>query len=540
MIPERTVCITLERRHDRWGRFIESFPKDWPFPEVQKFIGFDGQKMEPPKSWGSSRGGWGATLSHLAVIQTAYDEGIESLLVLEDDALPVQDLAESWRNFDFAGKTWDWLYLGGQIKGRIETTPTLVRPFRCIRAHAYILKRKAMKLILDRSPDWTDVMDHEYARIHTKRELSVLCVQPWLFNVRGERSDIFLPHQPTVVKKPMPKKIILTSKHSLCPGDILTMTAVVRDLHKNYPGQYITDVVTSYPELWEHNPYVTPLDSRDADVTRYALEYPLIHESNTSPYHMIHGFAQNLEKQLGVRIPLKQFKGDIHISEEEKGWLPQVEEEQFGHKGDFWIMMAGGKYDFTTKWWSPDSYQAVVDHFKGKIQFVHPGLNRQPFWTKTKGGGRTPNPHAHWHPELSGVIDLTGKANLRQLIRLMYHAKGVVCPITFVMHLAAATPTTDLDFPNRPCVVIAGGREAAHWEAYPHHQFISTNGMLSCCANGGCWKARAKPLGDGTKEDLSLCEKPVHLDKEISVPYCMNMITPTDVIRRIEMYYEGR
>jgi len=338
-----------------------------------------------------------------------------------------------------------------------------------------------------------------------------------------------------------PQKLFLTTKKPYCPGDVLTMTAAVRDLHWNYPGQYITDVQTAFPALWEHNPYVTSLEHNDPEVKRCVLDFPLINECNSSPYHMIHGFAQNLEKQLGVKIPLKKFQGDIHLSDEEKGWLPQVEEEQFGHEGDYWIIMAGGKYDLTAKWWNPASYQAVVDHFKGKIQFVHPGLNRKPYWQRDKGS-RKPDPSAHWHPKLDNVIDLVGKADLRQLIRLMYHAKGVVCPITFVMHLAAATPTTDLDFPNRPCVVIAGGREPAHWEAYPHHQFISTNGMLSCCAHGGCWKTRAKPLGDGTREDLdeALCKKPVHLDKEISVPYCMNMITPADVIRRIEMYYEGR
>ena len=35
---------------------------------------------------------------------------------------------------------------------------------------------------------------------------------------------------------------------------------------------------------------------------------------------------------------------------------------------------------------------------------------------------------------------------------------------------------------RRPCVVVAGGREPAHWEAYPDHQFIHNNGALRCCA----------------------------------------------------------
>ena len=122
----------------------------------------------------------------------------------------------------------------------------------------------------------------------------------------------------------------------------------------------------------------------------------------------------------------------------------------------------------------------------------------------------------------------------------MYHAEGVVCPVTFPMHLAAAVPTKPEGPKNRACVVIAGGREPAHWEAYPHHQFISNNGALSCCANGGCWKSRCHALGDGDAKDReNLCEQPVAVQPDLCIPRCMHMITPEDVVRRIGIYYEG-
>jgi len=102
--------------------------------------------------------------------------------------------------------------------------------------------------------------------------------------------------------------------------------------------------------------------------------------------------------------------------------------------------MAGGKYDFTAKWWNPAAYQQVVDHFRGRIQFVQCG----------EGG--------HWHPPREGVISLVGKTDIRQFVRLAYHADGVVCPMTFAMHLAAAVETKPGRPKNRACVVIAGGR----------------------------------------------------------------------------------
>ncbi len=314
-----------------------------------------------------------------------------------------------------------------------------------------------------------------------------------------------------------PSRLLL--KCFLSPGDIVTMTTAVRDLHCAYPGRYLTDVRTSAEEIWENNPYLTYCDESDEDVRVIHMQYPLVNQSNQRPYHFIHGFVQFLEQELGVQIPVTEFKGDIHISDLEKSWMSQVEET--GFSGDFWIIMAGGKYDFTAKWWNPESAQAVVDYFRDRILFVQCG------------------DQSHWHPPLRGVLNLIGKTDTRQFIRLMYHADGVLCPVTFAMHLAAAVETKPGKPSRRACVVVGGGREPMHWEAYPHHQYISTNGTLACCDHGGCWKSRCQPVGDGDEKDNDLCENPVQLTPELRIPQCMNMISAEDVIRRIEMYYEG-
>ena len=54
----------------------------------------------------------------------------------------------------------------------------------------------------------------------------------------------------------MTEKLILRNFQS--PGDIVMLTAAVRDLHLAYPGRFATDVRTSCPALWEHNPWITP------------------------------------------------------------------------------------------------------------------------------------------------------------------------------------------------------------------------------------------------------------------------------------------
>jgi ADP-heptose:LPS heptosyltransferase len=311
------------------------------------------------------------------------------------------------------------------------------------------------------------------------------------------------------------RKLILRNFQS--PGDIVMLTAAVRDLHRAYPGEFLTDVRTSCPDLWENNPYLTPLSEHDDEVRVLQCEYPLVHQSNDAPYHFIHGFIEHLNEQLDLAIRPTEFHGDIHISDLEKSWYSQVE-EIVHERLPFWIVVAGGKFDYTTKWWDPRRYQEVVDHFRDRLMFVQVGED------------------GHCHAPLRNVIDLRGKTDLRQLVRLVYHAQGVVCPVTLLMHLAAAVEVAPGMPRHRPCVVVAGGREPVQWEAYPHHQYLHRAGALRCCEHGGCWKSRVVPLGDGDEKDLpeNRC-----VDVVGTLPRCMDLITAQDVIRAIEIYFEG-
>lgn len=301
----------------------------------------------------------------------------------------------------------------------------------------------------------------------------------------------------------------------LSPGDIVMLTAAIRDLHRTYPGRFLTDVRTSCPALWEHNPHITPLNKEDADVKSMLCHYPLIHRCNDTPYHFIHGFIEYLNEQLGLQIRPTGFKGDIHLSSEEMA-KPSIVEETMRQPTPYWIIAAGGKYDYTIKWWHRRRWQEVVDHFRDRILFVQVG---------EKG---------HYHPPLKGVLDMRGKTTLRDLIRLVYHADGVLCPVTLHMHLAAAVPLPPGRKRLRGCVVVAGGREPAHWEQYPGHHFLHSIGALDCCATGGCWKSRTVPLGDGSALDNpeSLCRNIA----EIGLPKCMEMISVTQVVDCIKFW----
>ena len=83
------------------------------------------------------------------------------------------------------------------------------------------------------------------------------------------------------------RKLILRNGQS--PGDVVMLTAAVRDLKRALGAAVAVDVRTPCPALWENSPHLTPLADGAAGAEEIACGYPLIHRSNTGPWHFIHG-----------------------------------------------------------------------------------------------------------------------------------------------------------------------------------------------------------------------------------------------------------
>ena len=320
----------------------------------------------------------------------------------------------------------------------------------------------------------------------------------------------------------MARKVILKTHLSL--GDIVCFTSAVRELHRQYPGEFVTDVRTPFPAIWEQNSEITSLNENDSEVEQFDCHYDRdayvsVNRSNQHPVHLIEGYCQDVANLLGSPgLRPRELKGHLYLSQEEYGWM-SAPHEHFNCQR-YWILcLGGGKKDHTTKWYIPEHVQRVVDHFRGRIQFVQVG---------------SANDSWNWHPDLNGVIDLRGKTDVRQLIRLVHSACGVVCGITSLMHLAAAVPLPPWQKRPRPCVVVAGGREPRTWYGYQTHRILETVGALPCCRDGGCWHGRTVALGDSPEHDRRLCERVV-----AGHPKCMWMIQPESIIAEVEKYLDS-
>lgn len=315
------------------------------------------------------------------------------------------------------------------------------------------------------------------------------------------------------------KKLLLVNR--LAPGDILVMTNALRDLHKAYPGKYQTDINTPCDAIFENNPYVTKLEydrnefnlinnkfssissgdmskeSRKAwlgDILVVDMHYPLINRSGAVGAHFGEGHRDFLSEILGISIKQTEIKPEIYFSQAEKDWVGPLITKK-GIKSKYWVINAGSKGDYTLKQYP--YYQEVINLMKDKLVFVQVGQKE------------------HNHKALDGVVDMLGQTTLRELFRLIYHSQGVISCVSLHMHIAAAF--------YKPCVVVAGAREGTRWELYPNHQFLYVNGCLPCASYDGCWKSKPEE-----------CKNKVN-----NIPRCMTLITPQDISRAVERYYQG-
>ena len=293
----------------------------------------------------------------------------------------------------------------------------------------------------------------------------------------------------------MREQITIRCKYAL--GDVVVLTAAIRDLARSYPEQFDIAVDTSAPEVWLHNPYVRAriLPGREINCKNALIDRP-----GALGRHYVHTYLDLLNDQLGTKAQISETKGDIHLSDQERSWYSQIW-NLCGREIPYWLICSGGKFDLPIKWWDHHRYQQVVDALRGKIQFVQVG-----WW-------------GNHHPPLNGVIDLRGKTSTRDLIHLVYHADGVLCGVTSLMHLAAAVPEREL---KRVAVVIAGDREPRAWEAYPEHLYLSAGKEMEC---GNCWKSR---VASGSETGKGICTR-----VQNRLPECLDAVTAERVIEAI-------
>lgn len=201
---DRIVCINLDRRPDRWSSFQEHIASiDWPFTEAERFSATDGAKVNPPAWFKAGGGAWGCLQSHIRILEQSLQDGIQSLLILEDDAV----FAESFHSdvlkfFNTVPSDWDGVMLGGQhLKQPEFVSDGVVRIRNGNRTHAHALRGRFIEAVYQHLTDWPSHsqrpkqhVDHRMGVMHESGKFNVYAPNPWLVsqaagfsNINGQR-----------------------------------------------------------------------------------------------------------------------------------------------------------------------------------------------------------------------------------------------------------------------------------------------------------------------------------------------------------------
>ena len=283
-------------------------------------------------------------------------------------------------------------------------------------------------------------------------------------------------------------KILLRNTQPLL-GDRLMFTPAVRDLKASFPDFQI-GIVSAGTDIWDNNPYIDPsVTAHNADYIYDIGPAKVTKGSKTNGIHIVRAFTECLSEKMNTVIKHGPLKPDIHLSETEKKVSPV--------SGRYWVINIDTG-PMSAKRWPFERFQQLVDSMPD-ITFVQVGLARD---NKYRLRG-------------NNIIDLVDRTKIRELFSLVYNAEGCISLVSSLMHVAAAF--------DKPCVVIAGGREPVTFEHYPFHRFLHTIGCVPCAKLQACWK-----------NSIEAC-----LDSDGTTAKCMDIIPVSIVKEAIESYYNG-
>lgn len=243
-IFDRVVLINLRRRPDRLASAREQMQRHgWPFRDVEVFEAVDGLKTGIPPGWKSNHGAWGCRMSHLRILEAALMDGVQSLLVLEDDFCVKSSFVADCERFFAELPEWDALWLGGQHMGGngIPFRAGIVRAVNCQRTHAYAVKPPMMRALyaLWAASSCDNHIDWIVGSVQRKHR--VYAPAPFLFGQDRSKSDITGRENPRKFWLPPTGRepvIVLD-----CPREVVAALRI-HGVHTGYDRDKRTDIDT--------------------------------------------------------------------------------------------------------------------------------------------------------------------------------------------------------------------------------------------------------------------------------------------------------
>lgn len=189
---DRVYVINLQQRPDRLRPFFHRLRDyGWPFKEPIIYRAIHGDTVGVADGCTQGGGAYGCRESHKRILQDCLMDGVQTVMILEDDAEIQEGFPQAVEEF-FAKvpSTWEGIMLGGQHHAAPMEIgiPGVVRVRYAQRTHAYIAKSSYQKALQKR---WGNCSVHiDWVMRDWQHTREVYAPDPWLIGQAGGRSDI--------------------------------------------------------------------------------------------------------------------------------------------------------------------------------------------------------------------------------------------------------------------------------------------------------------------------------------------------------------
>ena len=207
---ERCYLVNLTRRSDRWEKIQRDIIPSWPLASIERWPAIDGRLAIPPTWWKAGKGAWGVYRSHTGIVEKCLNEGVKSVLILEDDAALCDDFATKVELFLAAvPDDWDMIYLGGQLLRQEQQPPRKInqhvyQAFNINRCHAMAVSAKGMPAVYrwlypakwqmhskkGKRKESQDHIDHHLGHFHALPTSRIYVPAQWLIGQDSGQSNI--------------------------------------------------------------------------------------------------------------------------------------------------------------------------------------------------------------------------------------------------------------------------------------------------------------------------------------------------------------
>jgi hypothetical protein len=189
---DKTYCINLDRRFDRWEECLIEFKK-YDIEGVVRWLAIDGNNINKLGSCEKSSQ-TALILTNIDILEDSIKNNLKNVLIMEDDIKFSDEIYNISEYFKYLPEDWDMVYFGGNHNLHMGVNPPLIinekvcKLHNTFTTHCVGINGKSFNTIINKLKEFNNPLDVIYTDL--QRSLNVYCFYPLIATQRISYSDI--------------------------------------------------------------------------------------------------------------------------------------------------------------------------------------------------------------------------------------------------------------------------------------------------------------------------------------------------------------